>query len=354
MKCLAAITCLLALSASSKADGLYGAEVYAPGHASADYYTYPRYAFEYAVRDPHTGDNKAQWEKRDGDVVRGAYSLVEPDGSLRVVEYRADDKSGFNAVVKRIGPNLHPVAAPIYKAPLPVIGYKSELPISVGPVAGLEKLANAPLLNGPYLGGLASSHSNLYKAPVVVKEILPAPIFKEPIVPLPIIKEPIIPYPIIKEPYLPIYKPIIKEPYLSAPILKEQYLPAPILKEQYLPAPILKEQILPAPIVKGPIYPEPYLGPIVKQPWLSTPVYPSYPAIKAPILPSVPLYKGGYDFGLIGKGLLGDKGLGLYDYKGLGLYDYKGLGLNDYKGLGLNDYKGLGLNDYKGYGGYGH
>lgn len=33
--------------------------------------SYPSYAFEYAVRDPHTGDNKAQWEKRDGDTVTG-------------------------------------------------------------------------------------------------------------------------------------------------------------------------------------------------------------------------------------------------------------------------------------------
>lgn len=32
---------------------------------------YPKYAFNYAVRDPYTGDNKAQWEKRDGDVVKG-------------------------------------------------------------------------------------------------------------------------------------------------------------------------------------------------------------------------------------------------------------------------------------------
>lgn len=70
--------------------------------------SHPRYAYDYAVNDPHTGDNKAQWEARDGDVVKGSYSLVEPDGSLRVVDYHADDHTGFNAVVKKIGPNLHP------------------------------------------------------------------------------------------------------------------------------------------------------------------------------------------------------------------------------------------------------
>ncbi|KOB67128.1 Cuticular protein CPR99 [Operophtera brumata] len=33
--------------------------------------------------------------------VRGEYSLVEPDGSLRKVQYHADDHNGFNAVVSK-------------------------------------------------------------------------------------------------------------------------------------------------------------------------------------------------------------------------------------------------------------
>ena len=75
------------------------------------YQTYPRYAFNYGVHDPHTGDIKQQYEERDGDVVKGGYSLVEPDGSIRVVEYTADDQNGFNAVVKKIGPSQHPAPA---------------------------------------------------------------------------------------------------------------------------------------------------------------------------------------------------------------------------------------------------
>lgn len=75
------------------------------------------YGFNYAVNDPSTGDNKAQWETRHGDIVRGAYSLVEPDGNVRLVEYHADPIHGFNAVVKRTGANIHslsvPVAAPV-------------------------------------------------------------------------------------------------------------------------------------------------------------------------------------------------------------------------------------------------
>ncbi|EDW99980.2 uncharacterized protein Dyak_GE23208 [Drosophila yakuba] len=60
---------------------------------------HPRYAFEYAVNDPHTGDNKHQKEERDGDVVKGEYSLVEPDGNVRTVKYYADWETGFHAEV---------------------------------------------------------------------------------------------------------------------------------------------------------------------------------------------------------------------------------------------------------------
>ncbi|XP_025208258.1 uncharacterized protein LOC112603746 [Melanaphis sacchari] len=63
------------------------------------------YHFAYAVEDPLTGDVKSQNEVSDGrGTVKGTYSLVEPDGSIRVVEYSADDEHGFNAEVKRIEP----------------------------------------------------------------------------------------------------------------------------------------------------------------------------------------------------------------------------------------------------------
>ncbi|XP_037818901.1 LOW QUALITY PROTEIN: uncharacterized protein LOC119608520 [Lucilia sericata] len=60
---------------------------------------HPRYAFEYGVNDPTTGDIKHQREERDGDVVRGEYSLVEPDGNVRTVKYYADWETGFHAQV---------------------------------------------------------------------------------------------------------------------------------------------------------------------------------------------------------------------------------------------------------------
>uniref|UniRef100_A0A182PIT0 Uncharacterized protein n=1 Tax=Anopheles epiroticus TaxID=199890 RepID=A0A182PIT0_9DIPT len=72
-----------------------------------DYYAPPKYAFKYGVNDFHTGDVKSQHETRDGDVVKGQYSLVEPDGSVRTVDYTADKHSGFNAVVHKTAPVSH-------------------------------------------------------------------------------------------------------------------------------------------------------------------------------------------------------------------------------------------------------
>ncbi|CAH0700091.1 unnamed protein product [Spodoptera exigua] len=71
------------------------------------YYSPPKYEFAYEVEDPHTGDKKSQHESRDGDVVKGVYSLHQPDGTIRIVEYHADKKTGFNANVKFVGHAKH-------------------------------------------------------------------------------------------------------------------------------------------------------------------------------------------------------------------------------------------------------
>ncbi|XP_061710138.1 cuticle protein 8-like [Cydia pomonella] len=72
-----------------------------------DYYAHPKYEFSYKVEDPHTGDRKSQQESRDGDVVKGVYSLHEADGSVRTVEYNSDKHTGFNAYVKHSEPIKH-------------------------------------------------------------------------------------------------------------------------------------------------------------------------------------------------------------------------------------------------------
>ena len=59
-------------------------------------------------------------------MIPGQYSLVEPDGSIRTVDYTADPINGFNAVVSKTAPAIHPptpvkVVAPIAPAPLPIV-----------------------------------------------------------------------------------------------------------------------------------------------------------------------------------------------------------------------------------------
>ncbi|XP_041976746.1 uncharacterized protein LOC121731405 [Aricia agestis] len=60
---------------------------------------HPSYSFGYGVADTHTGDIKTVWEAKEGDSVKGHYSVVEPDGSMRSVEYSTGPKSGFSAMV---------------------------------------------------------------------------------------------------------------------------------------------------------------------------------------------------------------------------------------------------------------
>jgi len=85
--------------------------------------TPPKYNFAYDVSDARTGDFKSQTEERDGDFVKGQYSLLEPDGTRRVVDYTADEQNGFNAVVSKEG--RPSAAAAARAAPPPPPAYYS-------------------------------------------------------------------------------------------------------------------------------------------------------------------------------------------------------------------------------------
>ncbi|XP_046393617.1 cuticle protein 7-like [Ischnura elegans] len=106
---LFAAACLIGISYAGEHAHHYGGNggEHSGGHV-IDYYAHPKYNFDYTVHDLHTGDVKNQWETRDGDVVKGSYSVNEPDGTIRKVEYTADKHNGFNAVVKRLGKSYHP------------------------------------------------------------------------------------------------------------------------------------------------------------------------------------------------------------------------------------------------------
>lgn len=95
-----------------------------------DYDPNPSYSFSYDVQDQLTGDSKGHTESRQGDVVQGSYSLTEPDGSRRTVDYTADPVNGFNAVVHKDAPSTVVKAAPV--APVAPVAYS---PRVVAPVA---------------------------------------------------------------------------------------------------------------------------------------------------------------------------------------------------------------------------
>ncbi|XP_075228161.1 larval cuticle protein A2B-like [Lycorma delicatula] len=84
-------------------------------HEPEPYDSHPKYGFEYDVKDEHTGDIKSQHETRDGDFVKGYYTLVQPDGKKRVVVYTSDHKSGFNAKVEYEGGHKEYAYAPAPK-----------------------------------------------------------------------------------------------------------------------------------------------------------------------------------------------------------------------------------------------
>ncbi|XP_046670160.1 cuticle protein 21-like isoform X2 [Homalodisca vitripennis] len=141
------------------AAGAYGG-AYAPGaYAPGEYDPNPQYTFSYNVAEPLTGDFKDQEETRNGDVVQGRYSLLEADGSRRVVEYTADPVGGFNAVVsKEGGVAVPPGAAPGVTAPVPYArpgvapyaGYAGRVaPYGAAPYAAAPYAA-APYAAAPY------------------------------------------------------------------------------------------------------------------------------------------------------------------------------------------------------------
>ncbi|XP_017860902.1 PREDICTED: larval cuticle protein A2B [Drosophila arizonae] len=122
----------------------------------------PQYSFSYDVHDSSTGDVKNQQETRSGDVVQGSYSLIEADGTRRIVEYTADPVHGFNAVVHREGVAVKavaPVAKVLAPAPLlhaPLVAKLPALPAlaPLGPAYG-------PALAPAYRPALAPAYSPL-------------------------------------------------------------------------------------------------------------------------------------------------------------------------------------------------
>ncbi|KAL1506709.1 hypothetical protein ABEB36_006022 [Hypothenemus hampei] len=88
--------------------------------AAEDYDPNPQYSYGYDIQDGLTGDSKSQSETRNGDVVQGSYSVLDPDGLKRTVDYTADPVHGFNAVVHREPLAVKAIAAPVAKVATPI------------------------------------------------------------------------------------------------------------------------------------------------------------------------------------------------------------------------------------------
>lgn len=123
------------------------APAYAKVAVADEYDPNPQYSFAYDIQDGLTGDSKSQHETRNGDVVSGSYSLVDPDGHKRTVEYTADPHNGFNAVVHRepiVGHKVVAAAPVIAKVAAPVAHYATA-PVAHYAAAPVAHYATAPV-----------------------------------------------------------------------------------------------------------------------------------------------------------------------------------------------------------------
>lgn len=111
----------------------------------------PQYSFAYDVQDALTGDSKSQVESRNGGIVQGQYTVADPDGTRRIVDYFADPINGFNAVVRKtpLAVAAPVVAAKAVAAPLavaPRLAVPAAAPVAVAPA--FARLAS-PYLAAP-------------------------------------------------------------------------------------------------------------------------------------------------------------------------------------------------------------
>ncbi|KAL1506708.1 hypothetical protein ABEB36_006021 [Hypothenemus hampei] len=126
----------------------------------------PQYSYGYEVQDGLTGDNKYQQETRNGDVVEGSYSLVEPDGNRRTVDYSADPVNGFNAVVRRepaaVAVKAVAAAPAIAKVATPIAYSAAPAPLTR---FAIPRVPATPLALAPRVAYAAQAAPIAYSAP---------------------------------------------------------------------------------------------------------------------------------------------------------------------------------------------
>merc|ERR1712002_1206712 len=74
--------------------------------------------FAYAVKDEYSGNDFGHDETSDGEVTKGSYRVLLPDGRTKIVTYTAHHHNGFVAEVAYEGTASYPAPAP-YAPPAP-------------------------------------------------------------------------------------------------------------------------------------------------------------------------------------------------------------------------------------------
>jgi len=140
------------------------------------------YDFTYAVKDDY-GNDFSHSAESDGEVVKGEYKTLLPDGRTQIVRYTADWKNGYNAEVTYEGEAVYP-----------------EEPVRPQPTR--PPPPTQPPRRNPYETDEQIDSQGLYpsttRAPYV-----PPPTTRAPYVPPPTTRAPYVPPPTTRAPYVP-------------------------------------------------------------------------------------------------------------------------------------------------------
>ena len=95
------------------------------------------YSFAWAVKDdPSYNDYAHQESGDDKGYVAGSYRVLLPNGRTQVVDYKADDYTGYVADVKYEGEakyDYKPAYKPAYQPSYPAPAYKADYPAPAYP-----------------------------------------------------------------------------------------------------------------------------------------------------------------------------------------------------------------------------
>jgi hypothetical protein len=100
------------------------------------------YKFDWAVKDDYTYNDYAHEETSDDKgYVTGSYRTLLPDGRTQIVNYKADDYTGYVADVKYEGEAKYPEYKPAYKPAYPPAYPSSSYPSPSYPPPAYNKPA---------------------------------------------------------------------------------------------------------------------------------------------------------------------------------------------------------------------